>query len=128
MVIVRGIKHEFKSRKRLIWFHIALIPLGKEWMLLFSLWLCVNSRIDWFVLGNQFWRRENLNSNILITAKNWPCVNTYYAKQTFRNYYTAADHFRLESNVSYQIPCLNKNLIVICRLFFVLLSRINTSV
>ena len=38
---------EFKSWTRLIAFHIALIPLGKVWILLFSLQLWVNSRADW---------------------------------------------------------------------------------
>ena len=41
-------RHEFKSRTRLIAFHIALIPLGKVWIQLFSLQLWVNSRTDWF--------------------------------------------------------------------------------
>ena len=39
-------RHEFKSWTRLIAFHIALIPLGKVWMQLFSLQLWVNSRAD----------------------------------------------------------------------------------
>ena len=38
--------HEFKSWTILIAFHIALIPLGKVWIQLFSLQLCVNSRSD----------------------------------------------------------------------------------
>ena len=37
---------EFKSWTRLIAFNIALIPLGKVWIQLFSLQLWVNSRID----------------------------------------------------------------------------------
>ena len=47
MVIVIGNGHdwyEFKSWMRLIAFHIALIPLGKVWIQLFSLQLRVNSR------------------------------------------------------------------------------------
>ena len=40
-------RHEFKSWTRLIAFHIALIPLGKVWILLFSLQLWVNSGADW---------------------------------------------------------------------------------
>ena len=39
-------RHEFKPWMRLIAFHIALIPLGKVWIQLFSLQLCVNSRTD----------------------------------------------------------------------------------
>ena len=39
--------HEFKSWTRLSAFHIALIPLGKVWIQLFSLQLWVNSRTDW---------------------------------------------------------------------------------
>ena len=39
--------HEFKSWTRLIAFHIALIPLGKVWIQLFSLQIWVNSRTDW---------------------------------------------------------------------------------
>ena len=38
--------HEFKSWTRLIAFHIAIIPLGKVWLQLFSLQLWVNSRAE----------------------------------------------------------------------------------
>ena len=38
--------HEFRSWTILIAFHIALIPLGKVWIQLFSLQLWVNSRAD----------------------------------------------------------------------------------
>ena len=37
-------RYEFKSWTRVIAFHIALIPLGKVWIQLFSLQLWVNSR------------------------------------------------------------------------------------
>ena len=40
-------RYEFKSWTRLIAFHIAIIPLGKVWIQLFSLQLWVNSRTDW---------------------------------------------------------------------------------
>ena len=48
MVIVVGNGHgdKFKSSTRLIAFHIALIPLGKVWIQLFSLQLWINSRAD----------------------------------------------------------------------------------
>ena len=39
-------RHEFKSWTRLTAFHIALIPLGKVWIQLFSLQLWVNSWTD----------------------------------------------------------------------------------
>ena len=39
-------RHEFKSWTWLTAFHIALIPLGKVWIQLFSLQLWVNSRTD----------------------------------------------------------------------------------
>ena len=39
-------RHEFKSWTRLIAFHIALIPLGKVWIQLFSLQLWVNSSLN----------------------------------------------------------------------------------
>ena len=42
-------RHEFKSWTWLNAFHIALIPLGKVWIQLFSLQLWVNSRADWFL-------------------------------------------------------------------------------
>ena len=48
-------RQEFKSWTRLIAFHIALIPLGKVWIQLFSLQQWVNSRTDWVLqpwLGN----------------------------------------------------------------------------
>ena len=38
---------EFKSWTRMIAFHIALIPFGKEWIQLFPLQQWVNSRTDW---------------------------------------------------------------------------------
>ena len=40
-------RHEFKSWTWLTAFHIALIPLRKVWIQLFSLQLWVNSRADW---------------------------------------------------------------------------------
>ena len=40
-------RHEFNSWTRLIAFDIALIPLGKVWIQLFSLQLWANSRTDW---------------------------------------------------------------------------------
>ena len=47
MVIVAGIAHgDTSSNPGLIAFHIALIPLGKVWIQLFSLQLWVNSRAD----------------------------------------------------------------------------------
>ena len=39
-------RYEFNSWTRLIAFHIALIPLGKVWIQLFSLQLWINSRAD----------------------------------------------------------------------------------
>ena len=39
-------RHEFKSWTRLIAFHIALIPLGKVSIQLFSLHVYINSRAD----------------------------------------------------------------------------------
>ena len=39
-------RHEFKSWTKLIAFHIALIPLGKVWIQLFSFQLWVNSWAD----------------------------------------------------------------------------------
>ena len=39
-------RHEFKSWTKLIAFHIALIPFGKVWILLFSLKLWVSSGAD----------------------------------------------------------------------------------
>ena len=44
-------RHEFKSWTSLITFHIALIPLGKVWIQIFSLQLWVNSRAD-YILTN----------------------------------------------------------------------------
>ena len=47
MVIIVGIGHgDTSSNPGLIAFHIALIPLGKVWIQLFSLQLWVNSRAD----------------------------------------------------------------------------------
>ena len=52
MVIVVGNGHSNTSSnpgRDPIPFHIALIPLGKVWIQLFSLQLWVNSRADWFL-------------------------------------------------------------------------------
>ena len=49
------LRHEFKSWTWLIAFHIALIPLGKVGIQLFSLQLWVNSRADWVL---QLWWGE----------------------------------------------------------------------
>ena len=47
MVMVAGIGHgDTSSNPGLIAFHIALIPLGKVWIQLFSFQLWVNSRAD----------------------------------------------------------------------------------
>ena len=47
MVIVAGIGYgDMSSNSGLIAFHIALIPLGKVWIQLFSLQLWVHSRAD----------------------------------------------------------------------------------
>ena len=65
------LRHEFKSWTRLIAFHIALIPLGKVLIQLFSLQLWVNSRTDWVLQrwwGNKSRRRTTLNSNLLNSA------------------------------------------------------------
>ena len=62
---------EFKSWTRLITFHIALIPLGKVWIQLFSLQLWVNSRTDWVLRpwwGNWSRKRKTLNSNLSNSA------------------------------------------------------------
>ena len=64
-------RHEFKSWTRLIAFHIALIPLGKVWIQLFSLQAWVNSWTDWVLQpwwGNKSRRRNTLNSNLLNSA------------------------------------------------------------
>ena len=58
-------RHEFKSCTSLYVFQIALIPLGKVEIQLFSFQLLVNSRADRFHqpwLRNQSRRRKNLNS------------------------------------------------------------------
>ena len=50
MVIVVGNGHgdtRFKSWTRLVAFHMALIPLEKVWIQLFSFQLWLNSRADW---------------------------------------------------------------------------------
>ena len=63
--------HEFKSWTWLIAFHIALIPLGKVWIQLFSIQQRVNSRTDWVLQpwwGNWSGRRKTLNSNLLNSA------------------------------------------------------------
>ena len=52
MVIIVGNGHgDISSNPGQDWlhFHIALIPLGKVWIQLFSLQLWVNSRTDWFL-------------------------------------------------------------------------------
>ena len=65
MVIVVGNGH---GDTRMIAFHIALIPLGKVWIQLFSIQLWVNSRADcvfWLWLGNLSNRSKTLSSNLV---------------------------------------------------------------
>ena len=73
-------RDEFKSWTRQIAFHIALIPLGKVWIQLFSLQLCVNSRADW---GSSALVRQLVNEkensefkSVKPRLKNWPCVQS----------------------------------------------------
>ena len=72
MVIVAGIgQGDTSSNPGLIAFHIALIPLGKVWIQLFSLQLWLNSRADWILQpwwGNWSRSRKTLNSNLLNSA------------------------------------------------------------
>ena len=61
-------RHEFISWPRLVAFLVALIPLRKVWIQLFSLQLWVNSRTDlvlqpWW--GNLSKRMKTLNLNLL---------------------------------------------------------------
>ena len=52
---------KFKSQTRLFAFHIALLPLGKVWIQLFSLQLWINSSAVWAFppwYGNQSKRRK----------------------------------------------------------------------
>ena len=62
--------HEFKSWTRLIAFHIALMPLGKVRIQLFSLQLWVNSRRDCVLQPCEATSRGEgtLNSNLLNSA------------------------------------------------------------
>ena len=65
------------SLTRLIAFHIALIPLGKVWIQLFSFQQWINSWADWSFqhwLGNQCWRRKTLN--LVKFVKTWPYVTS----------------------------------------------------
>ena len=55
---------EFKSWTRLIAFHIALIPLGKVWIHLFSLQLWVNSRTDRVLQENSEFKPVKLRLKI----------------------------------------------------------------
>ena len=61
-------RDEFKSRTRMIAFHIALIPLGKVWIQLFSLHVWVNSRRDWVL---QPWWGASLGEGklLILTCK-----------------------------------------------------------
>ena len=61
-------RHEFKSWTRLIAFHIALIPLGKVWIQLFSLPVKLRLKID---LASYPARTEglvNINTKVLYTS------------------------------------------------------------
>ena len=67
---------EFKSWTRMFPFHIALTPLGKVWIQLFSSQLWVNSREDctvWPCDGNQSRRRKTSNSKCCTSIKYGPC-------------------------------------------------------
>ena len=64
-------RHDFKSWARLIAFHIALVPLGKVWIQLFSLQLWVNSRTDW-VLQPCLGKGKLWIQTCWTPLKNWP--------------------------------------------------------
>ena len=64
-------RHKFKSWTRLIAFHIALIPLGKVWIQLFSCQLWVNSRTDCVLPP---WWGKLWIQTCYTPLKNWPCV------------------------------------------------------
>ena len=69
--------HEYKPWTRPIEFHIALIPLGKVWIQIFSLQLWVNSRADWFFrLGEETSLREGKLwiQTCKTPLQNWPSV------------------------------------------------------
>ena len=69
MVIVLGHRHGDPSstiEKRMFVFHIALIPLGKTYLKLFSLQLFVHGKADNH--GNRSSRRNILNSDLLNSA------------------------------------------------------------
>ena len=67
-------RHELKSWTRLIAFHIALIPLGKVWIRLFSLQLWVNSRADWLL---QPWQSN-------LSRRRIQCISQI---ESFQNYW-----------------------------------------
>ena len=75
-------RHKFKSWTRLITFNIALIPLWKVWIQLFSFQLWLNSNAYWVLQSwwdNLSRRRKTLNWNLLNSElesplKNWSCV------------------------------------------------------
>ena len=70
---------------RLFGFHIALIPLEKVWIQLFSLQLWVNSRTNWAPYpwyGNQS-RRLCIQPSYT-QLKNWPCVTSSSEGETKR--------------------------------------------
>ena len=71
IVVRNGQQYEFKFWTRLIAFHIALIPMGKVQISIFSLQLWVNCRVaGFFILGEEtsLGEEKTLNSNLLYSA------------------------------------------------------------
>ena len=80
-------QHVFKFRTRLFAFHIAVIPLGKVWIQLFSpqLGQTVFFKLD---KGISLGEGKTLNSNLLNSAENWSCVIFWSCGEVYIYIYT----------------------------------------
>ena len=94
-------RHEFKSWTRLIAFHIALIPLGKLRIQLFSLQLWINIKTEWVLQtwwGNKSRRRKTLNSNLLNSASKLTLCHILPERRGWINRITCLGQSRPGSN------------------------------
>ena len=119
---------KFKSWMRLFTFHIALIPLGKVWIQLFSFQLWVNSRVDWTLQPwYGYWSKswKTVNSNLLNSVWNWPCIAFWSWWGVGKYLFTSVNNLNLSIYKVGVWVFLNVSVCVLCVCVSVCLSVCN---
>ena len=90
--------------------HIALIPLEKVWIQLFSLQLWINSMTGWILklwFGKPVKEKENSEFKPKFHLKNWPCVTSCLCRgvDEYIHHFVIANNIRCFINKSWLLPC-----------------------